>query len=188
MQKKITRQDAINAVTTILKWIGEDPEREGLKDTPCRVVDSYDEHFRGYGMNPADILKVSFSEIDNYEEIIILKDIRFESFCEHHMAPIIGNVHIAYLPDRKVVGISKLVRLVEVFAKRLQIQERMTQQIAKSLYNYLGAKGVAVVIDAEHHCMTTRGVLKHYARMQTRAFSGILNSTSVEVQDFLSNL
>lgn len=179
MDKKVTKNEAIEAIKTILKWIGEDPSREGLIETPARVVESYEEYFSGYKQDPKEILNVSFSEIANYQDVIILKDIRFESFCEHHMAPIIGFVHIAYLPDKKVVGISKLARLVEVFSKRLQIQERMTAQIAQAIFNELKAKGVAVIVEAEHHCMTTRGVYNASSKMRTQSFLGELKTIDI---------
>lgn len=179
MNKKVTKNDALEAIKTILKWIGEDPTREGLMETPLRVVESYEEYFSGYKQDLKEILNVSFSEIADYKEVIILKDIRFESFCEHHMAPIIGVVHIAYLPNKKVVGISKLARLVEVFSKRLQIQERMTAQIAHAIFNELEAKGVGVVVEAEHHCMTTRGVYNTSSKMRTQSFLGELKTIDV---------
>jgi GTP cyclohydrolase I len=166
------REAAEEAIRTLLRWAGDDPEREGLKDTPARVVRSYEEFFQGYAMDPDDILKRTFEEIDGYDEMVLLRDIRFESHCEHHMAPIIGRAHIAYLPHHRVVGISKLARVVEVYAKRLQIQEKMTVQIANSINQVLQPKGVAVVIEAAHQCMTTRGVHKPGVTMVTSRMLG----------------
>jgi GTP cyclohydrolase I len=154
------REEALAAVRTLLRWAGDDPDREGLLETPDRVVRSYEEFFAGYGQDPREILAKTFSEVDGYDEMIVMNDIRFESHCEHHMAPIIGRVHIGYLPMHRVVGISKLARLVDVYAKRLQIQEKMTVQIADTLQDVLQPKGVAVVVEAAHQCMTTRGVHK----------------------------
>jgi GTP cyclohydrolase I len=173
-----SREDALEAVRTLLRWIGEDPEREGLRDTPARVVNAYLEHFRGYAINPKDLLTRTFEEIDGYDELVVLRDIGFESHCEHHLAPIVGKVHIAYLPTRRVVGISKLARLVEVFAKRLQIQERMTAQIADTIQEVLQPRGVAVIVEAIHHCMTTRGVHKPGALMTTSRVLGIFRSNA----------
>jgi GTP cyclohydrolase I len=153
-----SRAEAEDAVRVLLRWAGDDPSREGLIDTPGRVVRAYEEFFAGYSVDPREILSRTFSEVDGYDEMIVLKDIRFESYCEHHMVPIIGRAHVAYLPDRRVVGISKLARIVEVYAKRLQIQEKMTVQIADTLNEVLQPRGVAVIIEATHQCMTTRGV------------------------------
>src|SRR5437016_3330264 len=155
--RRPSREEALDAVRTLLRWAGDDPDREGLVGTPDRVVRSYEEFFSGYDEDPVALLQRTFEETDGYDEIVMLKDIRFESHCEHHIAPIIGKVHIAYLPSNRVVGISKLARLVEVYAKRLQIQEKMTAQIANTLDEVLQPKGVAVVIEAAHQCMTTRG-------------------------------
>src|SRR5690349_18077016 len=157
---KPTREEAQAAVRTLLRWAGDDPDREGLRGTPDRVVRAYEEWFGGYAQDPVDMLQRTFEEIEGYDEMVVLRDVRFESHCEHHMAAILGKVHIAYLPDRRVVGISKLARLVDVFAKRLQIQEKMTAQIANTLSDVLLPKGVAVVIEAQHQCMTTRGIHK----------------------------
>lgn len=176
MQKKVTKDEALQAVRTLLQWIGENPDREGLINTPTRVIESYDEYFSGYMQDPVQVLGISFEEVANYNDIIILKDIRFESFCEHHWAPIVGFVNIAYVPNKKVVGISKLARLVNVFAKRLQIQERMTAQIAQAIFDILNAKGVAVVVEAEHYCMTTRGIRNHLSKMRTQSFLGELQN------------
>ena len=153
-----SREEAEAAVRVLLRWAGDDPTREGLRDTPARVVRSYEEFFAGYQTDPAAILERTFEEVDGYDEIVLLRDIRLESYCEHHMVPIIGRAHVAYLPSRRVVGISKLARLVEAFAKRLQIQEKLTAQIASAINDVLQPRGVAVVIEASHQCMTTRGV------------------------------
>lgn len=155
-----TRQEAENAVRTLIAWAGDNPNREGLLETPKRVVDAYKEFFSGYGVDPHKILGKTFEEIEGYNDIVLLKDMRLESHCEHHMAPFIGKAHIAYLPNKKVVGISKIARLLDVFAKRLQTQETLTSQIANAINDSLKPRGVAVLIEAEHQCMTTRGVHK----------------------------
>lgn len=155
-----TVEEAKEAVRTLLRWAGDDPAREGLLDTPRRVIEAYEEYFEGYTQNPDDILARTFEEVENYDEMVLLKNMRLESHCEHHMAPIIGRAHVAYLPDKKVVGISKIARLVDVYSKRLQTQETMTSQIADTLQRVLQPRGVAVVVDAYHQCMTTRGVHK----------------------------
>ena len=183
---KPSRKEAEDAIRTLLRWAGDDPAREGLKDTPARVARSYEEFFQGYDMDPDDILKRTFEEIDGYDEMVLLKDIRFESHCEHHMAPIIGRAHIAYLPLRRVVGISKLARVVEVYAKRLQIQEKMTVQIANSINDVLQPKGVAVVIEAAHQCMTTRGVHKPGVTMITSRMLGAFRDDSSTRREFLA--
>ena len=169
---KPSRTEAEDAVRTLLRWAGDDPNREGLLDTPARVVRSYEEFFAGYDADPEDLLKRTFEETDGYDEMVLLKDIRFESHCEHHMAPIIGKAHIAYLPKTRVIGISKLARLVEMYAKRLTIQEKMTSQIANTLNDVLQPQGVAVVIEAAHQCMTTRGVHKAGVSMVTSRMLG----------------
>ncbi len=153
-----SREEAEAAVRVLLRWAGDDPTREGLRDTPARVVRSYEEFFAGYQTDPAAILERTFEEVEGYDEIVLLRDIRLESYCEHHMVPIVGRAHVAYLPSRRVVGISKLARLVEAFGKRLQIQEKLTAQIANAINDVLQPRGVAVVIEAAHQCMTTRGV------------------------------
>lgn len=153
-------EEAKEAVRTLIRWAGDDPAREGLLDTPKRVIEAYEEFYAGYKEDPAEVLSKTFEEVADYDEIVLLKNMAFESHCEHHMVPIIGVAHIAYLPDKKVVGISKLARLLDVFAKRLQTQELMTKQIADAIEQALEPKGVAVVIDAKHECMTTRGVHK----------------------------
>jgi GTP cyclohydrolase I len=153
-----TREEAEAAVRVLLRWAGEDPDREGLLGTPGRVVRSYEEFFAGYRVDPIALLERTFEETDGYDEIVLLRDIRVESYCEHHLVPIIGRAHVAYLPHRRVVGISKLARVVEAYSKRLQIQEKMTAQIANTINEVLQPRGVAVVIEAHHQCMTTRGV------------------------------
>ena len=185
-QTKPSREEAEDAVRTLLRWAGDDPSREGLLDTPGRVVRSYEEFFSGYDADPAEILERTFEEIDGYDEIVLLRDIRFESHCEHHMAPIIGKVHVAYLPDHRVVGISKLARLVEVYAKRLQIQEKMTVQIANTINDILQPKGVAVVIEAAHQCMTTRGVHKAGVTMVTSRMLGGFRDNAATRREFLA--
>ena len=181
-----TREQALEAVRTLLRWAGDDPDREGLLGTPDRVVRSYAEFFSGYGEDPVALLQRTFEETDGYDEIVLLKDIRFESHCEHHMAPIIGKVHIAYLPKNRVVGISKLARLVEVYAKRLQIQEKMTAQIANTLDEVLQPRGVAVVIEAGHQCMTTRGVHKPGVSMVTSRMLGVFRTDPTSRREVLA--
>ena len=179
------REEAENAVRTLIRWAGDDPNREGLRDTPARVVRAYEEFFAGYTADPTEILARTFSEVDGYDEMIVMNDIRFESHCEHHMVPIIGKAHIGYLPDKRVVGISKLARLVEVYAKRLQIQEKMTVQIADTLQTVLQPKGVAVVIEAAHQCMTTRGVHKPGVALVTSRMLGAFRDDSSTRREFL---
>lgn len=164
--------EAEEAVRTLLRWAGDDPTREGLVDTPSRVVKAYKEWFAGYNQDPEKILEKTFDEVEGYSEMVTLKDIRFESFCEHHLAPIIGTAHVAYIPQGRVVGISKLARLVNVFSKRLQVQEKMTSQIANTLQRTLKPIGVAVLVEGEHHCMCTRGVHKTSTSMISSAFTG----------------
>ncbi len=170
----------------MLRWAGDDPEREGLLGTPDRVVRAYREYFSGYDEDPVALLQRMFEETDGYDEIVLLKDIRFESHCEHHIAPIIGKVHVAYLPNNRVVGISKLARLVDVFAKRLQIQEKMTSQIANTLDDVLQPKGVAVVIEAAHQCMTARGVHKPGTMMVTSRMLGVFRSDPTTRREVLA--
>ena len=167
-----SRQAAEEAVRTLIRWAGDDPDREGLVGTPDRVVRSYEEFFAGYEQDPVDILHRTFEETDGYDEIVLLRDIRLESHCEHHIVPILGVAHVAYLPDKRVVGISKLARIVEVYAKRLQIQEKLTAQIANTINEVLQPKGVAVVIEAAHQCMTTRGVRNPGVTMVTSRMLG----------------
>ena len=180
-----TRPEAEAAVRTLLAWTGDDPAREGLRDTPKRVVRAYEEFFRGYREDPAEILARTFEEVEGYDEMVVLKDIDFESHCEHHMVPIIGRAHVAYLPRARVVGISKLARVVDTFAKRLQIQEKMTAQVANTIASVLQPRGVAVVIESEHHCMTTRGVHKHGTTMVTSAMLGAFRDDEKTRQEFM---
>lgn len=169
----MSQQDrARMALRTLLEVMGEDPDREGLRDTPDRVLRSWEEIFAGYAQDPAEILSTTFEEVEGYQEFVLLRDIPFDSTCEHHMLPFDGIAHIAYLPDDRVVGLSKLARLVDCFARRLQIQERMTQHIAHALMTHLGAKGVAVMVEGVHGCMTCRGVRKEGSTMVTTAFEG----------------
>ena len=170
---QVNESDALEAVRTLLFWAGEDPDREGLLDTPRRVVKAYKEWFAGYDKNPAEILARTFEDSGGYDEVVVLKDIPFESHCEHHMVPIIGKVHIGYLPNSRVVGISKLARVVGAYSKRLQIQEKMTNEIAISIQEFLQPKGVAVIVEGTHLCMTTRGVNKPGASMTTSSLKGV---------------
>ena len=181
-----SQQEAEEAVRTLIRWAGDDPTREGLLGTPDRVVRSYREFFRGYDQEPNSILKRTFQETDGYDEMIVLRDMRFESHCEHHIAPIIGRAHIAYLPHHRVVGISKLARLLDCYAKRLQIQEKMTAQIANTLQEVLQPRGVAVVIDASHQCMTTRGVHKPNTSMVTSRMLGAFRTDPSTRREFLA--
>lgn len=169
---EVSDQKAEEAIKTILEWIGEDPEREGLKSTPRRVVKAFKEYFNGYKLKPEDYLSKTFTEVEGYDDMVIEKNISISSHCEHHMAPIIGVAHVAYIPSDKVVGLSKLARVVEVFSKRLQTQERLTTQIAKTIMNVLQPRGVAVTIDASHQCMTNRGVKKENTTTVTNYFLG----------------
>ncbi len=181
-----SRAEAEEAVRTLIRWAGDNPERDGLHDTPQRVVKSYDEFYRGYDQDPEAILKKTFEEIEGYDEMIVLRGIRFESHCEHHMAPIIGHAWVGYVPNGRVVGISKLARVVDAYAKRLQIQEKMTAQIANTIEQVLQPQGVAVVIKAEHHCMTTRGVHKPGTDMVTSRMLGCFRDNALTRQEFLS--
>jgi GTP cyclohydrolase IA len=181
-----SREAAKAAVRTLIEWAGDDPDREGLRGTPERVVRAFEEFFRGYETDPVELLQRTFAEINGYDEMVVLKDIRFESHCEHHIAPIIGKAHVAYLPNKRVVGISKLARLVEVYAKRLQIQEKMTVQIAGTLSEVLQPKGVAVVIEAAHQCMTTRGVHKPGVSMVTSSMLGAFRDDPATRREFLA--
>ena len=169
---QVTDQQAEEAFKTILKWIGEDPNREGLLETPKRVIKAFKEYFKGYHQDPINDLKKTFGDVDGYDDMVVEKNITFESHCEHHMAPIIGIAHVAYIPKSKVVGLSKLARTVEIFSKRLQTQERLTMQVAKTLMESLDAKGVAVTIDSTHQCMTMRGIKKEKATTITNYFLG----------------
>jgi GTP cyclohydrolase I len=181
-----TRQEAEEAVRTLLRWSGEDVEREGLLGTPERVVRAYEDWFSGYSDEPLEYLKRTFEEVEGYDEIIALRDIDFESHCEHHMAPIIGKAHVAYLPDRKVVGISKLARVVEAYARRFQIQEKMTAQVANAINDVLKPRGVAVIIEAGHECMTTRGVHKRNVTMVTSQMMGVFREDARTRTEFLT--
>src|ERR1700756_4383441 len=181
-----SRAEAEAAVRTLIRWAGDEPEREGLDGTPARVVRAYEEWFAGYGEDPAELLRRTFEEAGGYDEIVLLRDIRFESHCEHHMAPIIGRAHIGYLPRNRVVGISKLVRLVDVYSKRLQIQEKMTAEIASCLDSVLKPFGVGVVVEAAHECMTTRGVHKPEVTMVTSCMLGSFRTKAATRQEFLS--
>lgn len=181
-----TKQEAMDAVKILLRWAGDNPEREGLLDTPKRVVEAYEEWFAGYNDSPEDILSKTFEEVEGYDEMVLLKNMRFESHCEHHVAPIIGVAHIAYIPDKKVVGISKIARLLDCFSKRLQTQETMTSQIADTIEKILKPKGVAVVIDAYHQCMTTRGVHKTETSTVTSQVRGLFRSSDKTRKEFLT--
>ena len=181
-----SREEAEEAVRTLLRWAGDDPEREGLLGTPDRVVRSYEEFFAGYGEDPVETLSRTFEETAGYDELVVLKDIRLESYCEHHMVPIIGVCHVAYLPDNRVVGISKLARVVETYSKRLQIQEKLTVEIANAIDSVLEPRGVAVVIEAAHQCMTTRGVHKPGVNMITSRMLGVFRENSETRREFFS--
>ena len=184
--KRAGREEAEQAIRTLLSWIGDDPDREGLRGTPKRVVRAFEDWYGGYAEDPVEFLRRTFYEVDGYDEMIVLRDIRFESHCEHHMAPIIGKVHIGYLPDRKVVGISKLARVVETFARRLQVQESMTAQIAHCIQDVLRPKGVGVVVEGTHQCMTTRGDRKQGVAMITSQLLGHFRSDSRTRAEFLT--
>lgn len=180
------RAEAEEAVRTLLRWAGEDPGRDGLLETPSRVTRAYEEFFAGYAQDPEAILRKTFEEIEGYDEMIILRGVRFESHCEHHVAPIIGHAWVAYVPNGRVVGISKLARVVEAFAKRLQIQERLTAQVANTINEVLKPQGVGVVIKAQHHCMSTRGVHKHDSDLVTSRMLGCFRDNAMTRQEFLS--
>jgi GTP cyclohydrolase I len=181
----VSREAAEDAVRTLLRWAGEDPQREGLLDTPKRVVKAYRDWFSGYGQHPREYLARTFEEVAGYDELIVLRDIEFESHCEHHMAPIIGKAHVGYLPDGKVVGISKLARVVETYARRLQVQEKMTAQIADCINDVLQPRGVGVVIEGAHECMTTRGVHKRGVSMITSKMLGTFRDDARTRAEFL---
>lgn len=184
-RRKPTRKQAEEAVRTLLLWAGDDPDREGLVDTPERVAKAYEDWFSGYKENPLLYLKRTFEEVEGYDEMIVLRDIEFESHCEHHMAPIIGHAHVGYLPRSKVVGISKLARVVEAFARRLQVQEKMTAQIANCIWNVLSPRGVGVVVEASHQCMTTRGIHKTNVSMVTSQMLGSFREDARTRAEFL---
>ncbi|HEY3638398.1 MAG TPA: GTP cyclohydrolase I FolE [Rhizomicrobium sp.] len=181
-----SRAEAEQAIETLLKWAGDDPAREGLRDTPARVARAFEDWFSGYRVDPEDYLRRTFEEIEGYDDMVVLRDIRFESHCEHHLAPIIGRAHVGYLPTNRVVGISKLARVVEAFARRLQVQEKMNAQIARCIQKVLEPKGVAVVIQAEHQCMTTRGVHKPGVSMVTSSMLGEFRTNPLTRREFLS--
>ncbi len=183
-----SREAAEEAVRTLIRWAGDDPEREGLAGTPERVVRSYEEFFAGYEEDPVQVLTRTFEEVEGYDEMVVLRNIRFESHCEHHMAPIIGIAHVGYFPRRRVVGISKLARIVEIYAKRLQIQEKMTAQIANTIDEVLEPHGVAVVIRAAHQCMTTRGIHKPGVDMVTSRMLGAFRKDASTRREFLANI
>jgi len=185
-QDRPSRDEAEAAVRTLLRWAGDDPTREGLLDTPSRVVRAYEEFFAGYQEDPEEILRRTFEETDGYDEMVLLRDIRLESHCEHHVVPIIGKAHVAYLPDKRVVGISKLARVVEIYARRLQIQEKLTAQIANSIQDVLHPRGVAVVIEAAHQCMTTRGVRKPGVTMVTSRMLGAFRDDPSTRREFMA--
>lgn len=187
-QPRPTRAEAEDAVRTLLRWAGDNPAREGLAGTPERVVRSYEEFYAGYHVDPVAVLERTFEETDGYDEIVLLRDIRLESYCEHHMVPIVGVAHVAYLPDRRVVGISKLARVVEAYGKRLQIQEKLTAQIANTINDVLQPRGVAVIIEAEHQCMTTRGVHKSGVAMVTSRMLGAFRDNPDTRRELLAML
>jgi GTP cyclohydrolase IA len=183
-----SREEAEEAIRTLLRWAGDDPTREGLLDTPARVARSYEEFFAGYAIDPDEYLSRTFEEVEGYDEMVILRDIRVESYCEHHMVPIIGRAHVAYMPKKRVVGISKLARVVEAYSKRFQIQEKLTVQIADTINKVLQPSGVAVVIEASHQCMTTRGVHKPGVSMITSHMLGVFRSNSDTRKEFMALL
>ena len=182
---KVSENQALESVKTLIRWAGDNPEREGLKETPKRVIKSYKDFFSGYQQEPREILSKKFKEVDGYDEIIVLKDIRLESHCEHHMVPFIGTAHVGYLPKNKVVGLSKLARLVEAFAKRLQIQEKLTAQIANAIDEVLQPRGVGVIIEASHLCVGTRGIHKPDAKMVTSRMLGSFRNDQATRKEFL---
>ena len=181
-----TLKQAEDAVRTLISWAGDNPEREGLVETPKRVVNAYREFFSGYEVNPAEVLGKTFEDIEGYDDMVLLKDMRLESHCEHHMVPFLGKAHIAYVPDKKVVGISKIARLLDIFAKRLQTQEVLTSQIADTINDVLKPKGVAVLIDAQHQCMTTRGIHKINTSTITKRMSGVFKDDIEMEKRFLT--
>lgn len=184
--QEVSYDEAKAAVRVLLRWAGDDPDREGLLDTPDRVVRAFEEYFVGYSEDPEKVLGRTFEETDGYDEMVLLKDITFESHCEHHLAPIIGRVHVAYMPDQGVVGISKLARVVDIYAKRLQIQEKMTSQISNTITKVLKPKGVAVVIQAQHQCMTCRGIHKQGVDMVTSSMTGLFRTDPRTRSEFLN--
>ena len=184
----VSNNDAKKALRLLLKWIGENPEREGLKETPNRVLKAYKEWFAGYNQDPREILSKTFEEVEGYGEMISLRDVAFHSFCEHHFAPIIGKVHIGYIPNRKVVGLSKLARLIEMFARRLQVQEKMTAEIGNTLQSHLDCFGVGVVVEAEHLCMCSRGINKQGSVMKTMHFTGVILNDVEKRNEFMRSI
>ena len=180
-----SREEAMRAVKTLIAWAGDNPDREGLIETPKRVVKAYEEFFEGYKIDPTEILSKTFEEVEGYDEMVLIKNIKLESHCEHHIVPILGKAHIAYMPKKRVVGISKIARLVDVFAKRLQIQETLTSQIAETLQSVLDPLGVAVLIDASHQCMTTRGVHKPESSTVTKKMIGIFKEDKILQSQFM---
>jgi GTP cyclohydrolase IA len=186
LEPKPSREEAEASIRKLLLWAGDDPDREGLRDTPARVARAFEDWFSGYNEDPEAFLSRTFEEVEGYDDMIVLKDIRFESHCEHHLAPIIGRAHVGYLPDRKVVGISKLARVVEAYARRLQVQEKMNAQIAHCIDTVLQPRGVAVVIEATHQCMTTRGIHKTGVSMVTSAMHGEFRKNPLTRREFLS--
>lgn len=185
MAEPVSQEQAEAAVRTLLQWAGEDPAREGLLDTPRRVAKAYKDWFSGYALDPAEYLRRTFKEVEGYDELVVLRDISFESHCEHHMAPIIGKAHVGYLPNGRVVGISKLARVVEAYARRFQVQEKLTAQIAHSILDVLQPLGVAVVVEATHECMTTRGIHKRGVSMVTSAMLGTFRDDARTRAEFL---
>ena len=183
--RKPTREEAEEAVRTLIEWIGDDPAREGLLDTPSRVVKAYEELYSGYDLDPAELLSTTFEDVDGYMDMVLIRDIPFASHCEHHMVPFIGRAHIAYYPTAGVIGLSKLARLVDVYARRLQTQETLTAQITNALVDGLGTRGVAVMVEAEHMCMSMRGVRKQGTSTMTSRFTGIFHDDEAERQKFL---
>jgi len=186
LEAKISKDQAKKAIEVILKYIGENPEREGLIETPKRVIKAFEEYFSGYQENPEEYLEKTFGDVEGYDDMVIQKNISIQSHCEHHMAPILGVAHVAYIPSEKVVGLSKLARVVDVYSRRLQTQERLTMQIANAIYKGLKAHGAAVCIDAVHQCMTTRGVMKENATTVTNYFTGSFRDSHSLQQRFLS--
>ena len=185
-REKPRRGQAEDAVRTLIQWAGDDPAREGLRDTPGRVVRAFEEYFAGYAQDPNEILQLTFEETDGYDEMVVLRDIPFESHCEHHLAPIIGTAQVGYLPRKRVIGISKLARIVEVYARRLQIQEKLPAQIADTINDELKPRGVGVVIEASHHCMTSRGIHKPGVLMVTSSMLGTFRSDPTTRREFLT--
>jgi len=181
-----SQETAEDAVRTLIRWAGDDPDREGLLGTPARVVKAYQEYYAGYHKDPMELLQRTFEEVEGYDEMVLLRDIPFESHCEHHLAPIIGKAHVAYMPRNRVVGISKLARIVDTYARRLQIQEKMTAQIANAISEVLEPKGVAVVVEASHQCMTTRGVHRPGVAMVTSRMLGLFRSDARTRREFLA--